>query len=238
MAYEADAFDRAAAAYEAALTAGVTFSNTVLYKLGWAYERQAKGKEARAAFRRLATEFPDSALAAEARYREARLLQAENGWEAAVEAYSAVPPGPFRERAAFGRAECLRLGKRAEDAVAAYRALLKDVADATVKAQTWLGLGHAYRDAGANQDAIEAYGEVVKLTDTVDAAQALMGQGYAWLAMKSYDEAAKAFLKVDILYAYDELKPEAVRMLIQTWEQAGDAEKAAKYRKQFEQMKK
>ena len=238
MAYEVDAFDRAAAAYEAALTAGVTFSNTVLYKLGWAYERQAKGKEARAAFRRLATEFPDSALAGEARYREARLLQAENGWEAAVEAYSAVPPGPFRERAAFGRAECLRLGKRAEDAVAAYRALLKDVADATVKAQTWLGLGHAYRDAGANQDAIEAYGEVVKVTDTIEAAYALLGQGQAWLAMKSYDEAAKAFLKVDILYAYDELKPEAVRMLIQTWEQAGDVEKAAKYRKQLEQMKK
>ncbi|MBM4164591.1 MAG: tetratricopeptide repeat protein [Lentisphaerae bacterium] len=238
LAYEADAFDRAAAAYEAALTAGIAFSNTVLYKLGWAYELQAKGTEARAAFRRLATEFPGSALAGEARYREARLLQAENAWETAVEAYAAVPPGPFRERAAFGRAECLRLGKRAEEAVAAYRALLQEVADATVKAQTWLGLGHAYRDAGANQDAIDAYGEVVKLADTIEAAQALLGQGRAWLAMKSYDEAAKAFLKVDILYAYEELKPEAVRMLIQTWEQAGDAEKAAKYRKQLEQMKK
>jgi outer membrane protein assembly factor BamD (BamD/ComL family) len=76
------------------------------------------------------------------------------------------------------------------------------------------------------------------VTDTIEAAYALLGQGQAWLAMKSYDEAAKAFLKVDILYAYDELKPEAVRMLIQTWEQAGDVEKAAKYRKQLEQMKK
>ncbi len=238
LAYEADAFDRAATAYEASLAAGVAFADTVLYKLGWAFERQEKGVEAKAAYRRLATEFPESGLAGEARYREARLIQAEAAWDAAAEAYAAVPAGSFRERAAFGRAECLRLGKHAQEAVTAYRDLLTDVTDATVRMQTWLGLGHAFRDAGANKDAIEAYGEVVKLTDTIEAAHALMGQGHAWLAMKTFDEAAKAFLKVDILYAYDEIKPDAITMLIKTWEQAGDEEKAAKYRKQLEQMQK
>ncbi len=238
LAYEANAFERAVAAYEAALAAGVTFGDTVLYKLGWAYGRLEKGDAARAAFRRLATEFPGSTLAGEARYREGRLLQAAGTWVAAGDAYAAVPEGPFRERAAFGRAECLRLGKQAQESVAAYRELLKTAADATVQMQAWLGLGHAFRDAGANKDAVDAYASVVKLTETVEAAQAVLGQGYAWLAMGTFEEAAKAFLKVDILYGYDDLKPEAVGMLVKTWEQAGDAEKAAKYRKQLEQMKK
>jgi len=237
IAYGEDAFDRAAAAYEAALAAGVTFTDKVLYKLGWACERLEKRDAACAAFRRLAAECPESELAGEARYREGRLLQEGGAWQAAAAAYAAVPAGAFAERAAFGRAECLRLGKQAQEAVAAYRAVLKNPADATIKMQAWLGLGHAYREAGANKDAIEAYGEVVKLTETVDAAQAVLGQGYAWLAMGTFDEAAKAFLKVDILYGYDELKPEAVAMLVKTWEQAGDQEKAAKYRRRLEEMK-
>jgi len=238
LAYEAGAFERAAADYEAALAAGGPFADTALYKLGWARERLDKPDAALAAFRRLIREFADSALAGEARYREGRLLQVAGAWEEAVGAYAAVPEGPFRERAAFGRAECLRLNKQATEAVAAYRELIKNAADATVRMQAWLGLGHAFRDAGAHKDAIEAYGEVIKLTETVEAAQALLGQGYAWLAMETFDEAAKAFLKVDILYGYDALKPEAVGMLVKTWEQAGDEGRAAKYRKQLEEMKK
>ena len=63
IAYGEDAFDRAAAAYEAALAAGVTFKDKVLYKLGWACERLAKRDAARAAFRRLAASFPKASLA-------------------------------------------------------------------------------------------------------------------------------------------------------------------------------
>lgn len=237
IAYNADAFERAVTAYEAALAAGVPFTDKVLYKLGWACERLAQSDAARAAFHRLATECPESELAGEARYREGRLLQEAGNWQEAAAVYATVPAGTFAERAAFGRAECLRLNKQAPEAVAAYRALLQNATDATIKMQAWLGLGHAYREAGAQQDAIEAYGEVVKLTETVEAAQAVLGQGYAWLAMGTFDEAAKAFLKVDILYGYDELKPEAVAMLVKTWEQAGDQEKAARYRQRLEKMK-
>lgn len=230
LSYEEGAFARAATAYEAALTAGIAFGDTVLYKLGWARERLNNNEGARTAFRRLATDFPKSELASEARYREGRLLQTAALYPEAVAAYAAVPQGTFSERASFGRAECLRLDKQAQDAVAAYRTLLEKATDDTIRMRAWLGLGHAYREAGANQDAIDAYGEVVKLTETIEAAQALLGQGYAHLAMETFDEAAKAFLKVDILYGYDELKPEAVSMLVKTWEQAGDEEKAAKYR--------
>lgn len=235
IAYEQGDMPAATAAYEAAL-ATVDFKDKVLYKLGWALEHQKKHDEALAIYRRLIETGDDKELAAEARYREGRLLQTATQYEAAIAAYGQVPPGAFSERAAFGKAESLRLNNAATEAVAAYRQLLKDVTDPTVKMQSWLGLGHAYRTAGANKDAVEAYSEVVRLTETVEAAEAVMGQGYARLAMEEYDEAAKAFLKVDIIYGYDELKPEAVRMLVKVWEAAGDTAKADRYRKQLEKM--
>ena len=58
----------------------------------------------------------------------------------------------------------------------------------------------------------------------------MLGQGHCWFALKKWEDAARCFLKVDVLYGFDELKPEALVMAARSWEQAGDAEKAAMYR--------
>jgi TolA-binding protein len=231
MAYDRQAFTNAAASYEAALAAGVPFADKVLYKLGWAREKAGQPDQALTAFQRLAREFPQSELADEARYRQGRLLQSLGRAADAVAAFAAVGgAGAFAERAAFGRAEALRAAGRHQEALQAYDGVLKQWPQGDVRVQALLGRGHTLRALGANQDAIEAYAAVIQATDTLDAAQAVLGQGYAHLAMRAWEDAAKAFLKVDILYGYEELKPEALDMLGKTWEQAGDAAKAAKYR--------
>ena len=77
-----------------------------------------------------------------------------------------------------------------------------------------------------------AFAALADDTDTVDAAQALLGRGLARMAMKQHKAAAKDFLKVDILYGYEELKPQALLHLAACYEALGDTEKAAKYRQE------
>jgi len=235
IAYDRQAYAEAAKAYESALATNLPFADKVLYKWGWACEKSDKPEQALAVFQRLARDFPRSELCDEARYRQGRLLQALGRMDEAADAFAAVGGGAFAERAAFGGAECRRLTGRHKEALAAYDALLKQWPKGEVRVQAMLGRGHSLRALGANQDAVDAFAEVIRSTDTLEAAQAVMGQGYAHMAMGAWEEAAKAFLKVDILYGYDEIKPEALDMLVKTWEKAGDTAKAAKYRSEREQ---
>lgn len=76
---------------------------------------------------------------------------------------------------------------------------------------------------------------MTKATETIDAASAVLGIGYVCYGKGEYKDAAKAFLKVDILYGYEELKPEALKMLASSWEKDGDMEKSARY---LEELKK
>ena len=121
-----------------------------------------------------------------------------------------------------------------KEALDLYNGTLQKYPKTEFAIQVNLGKGHCYRTLGAFQDAADAYELVVKATDTIDAASALIGIGYSQFAREQYKEAAKTFLKVDILYGYEELKPEALAMTSKSWEKAGDAEKAGKYRQELE----
>lgn len=233
LAYGRDDFAVAVSAYEAALKGEApAFAAEVLYKLGWALAQAGRPDEAIAAFARLAGEHPDTGHAPEARYRQAHLLFEAKRHEQAIAALAGIGEGPFAERAALLKAEALRATGKHREALQEYDRLLKTwpVSDGSTAAQ--LGRGHSLRAVGAHKDALDAYAAVITATTGEEAAQATLGQGYSHFAMQNWGEAAKAFLKVDILYGYDELKAEALDQLALTWEKAGDAEKAARYRQE------
>jgi TolA-binding protein len=234
MAYDEEDYTAAGKWYESALQReGMTFADKVLYKLGWSRDRRGETEEAAATFARIPREHDSSELATEANYHAGRLLQKLKCLEEARTAYAEVASGPFAEKALFQTAECWRAEDRHKEALEAYGKLLADFPETEFINQANLGRGHSCRAVGAFQDALEAYRAVVKATDTVDAASALLGEGYTHFAQDNHKDAAKAFLKVDILYGYDALKPEALAMLSSTWEKAGNAEKAEKYRKEL-----
>ncbi len=231
LAYDRQQYAEAAAAYEAALAVPkLAFADKLLYKLGWAREHLEQPEPALQAFDRLVREAATSELVPEARYRCGRLLQQLGRRDEAIAALAQVPDGPFAEKALFLVGECQRAAGRHKEALEAYGQVLKRWPEGACRVPALLGRGHSLRANGANQDALEAYAAVVAATEAVEAAQAVLGQGYAHLALNQHAEAAKAFLKVDILYGYEELKPEALAMLVKTWTQAGDAAKAAQYR--------
>ncbi len=234
LAYERRDFTNAVALYQAALAqAGLPFADKVLYKLGWAQEQAGQLEPAGQTFARLAKEFAQGELADEANYRVGRLLQKAGRQAEAQAAYAAVRPGPFADKALFQKAESHRLASQHKEALEAYGKLLAANPPPELLAPLQLGRGHCLRAAGAFKDALEAYAAVVKATDTVDAGAAVLGEGYVQFAQGAWAEAAKAFLKVDILYGYDELKPEALSMLAKTWEKAGDAAKGKQYREEL-----
>lgn len=233
--YERKDYAGAASQYENCLAKGdVSFGDKVLYKLGWAHKRLNNADKSRGAFLRIGKDFPKSELVPESHYRVGRILQEQGKYAEAISHYSRIKSGDFHERALFGNGECERLQSRPNEALALYGNLLKEYPDTEFASQAHLGKGHCYREMGAYQDSVESYKAVVSATDTIDAASALLGIGYCHFARKAYQDAAKAFLKVDILYGYEELKPEALQMLSQTWEKAGQSEKAEKYKQELQ----
>ncbi|MCX8012882.1 MAG: tetratricopeptide repeat protein, partial [Rectinema sp.] len=212
---------------------GVQFADKVLYRLAWCHRELGEGAEACEAFRRIYLEYPKSELGDEARYRVGMCFQEQKKYMEAVELYRKVEKGDFRERAAFQEAECLRLLERYPEALKAYEAFLKEFGSGPYAPHANLGRGHCYRALGAWDDAIDAYRAVTRATETIEAAMAEMGIGHCLFAKRQHNEAIKSFLKVDILYGYEELKPEALSMVVKCWRELNDAEKAEKYRSEL-----
>lgn len=137
------------------------------------------------------------------------------------------PQSAQAPEARFRAGRFLQHAGRFDDA----RASLLAVTNGPFAAQASLLAADCLRAAGRLDDAMSAYGALLNGTNkTRAAAQALLGQGYCLFAQRKWEEAARSFLKVDLLYDDESLKPEALAMIVKSWDQAGDAVKAASYR--------
>ena len=236
LAYEAGAFAVAATNYQAAAAAQLAFCDKALYKLGWAREKLAQPAVAAQTFLLLAQRYPQSAFAQEALYRAGRLWQTVGKWEEARAAWAQVQEGGSAEQAACGVAECWRALGKPTEAAAAYGQVLAKWPQGACRVAALLGRAEANRATGAWDAALVDYREVATGGgETRAAAQAMLGEGHGWFALQKWEEAASCFAKVDLLFEFAEFKPEALDMLARSWEQAGDARKAAIYREERRQ---
>jgi len=230
LARENDEFAVAATHYEIAAAAQVAFRDKALYKLAWMREKLGQHDAAVQTFLRLAKQFPQSEFVAEAQYHAGCLLQVMNKFDEARAAMAAVEDGVFAEKAACGVADCWRNAGRHAEAIAAYSQVLAKWPHGDCRVPALLGRAGERRATGAFAEAIADYAEVARGGETIESAQALLGQGHCLFALNKWEDAARCFLKVDVLYGFDELKPEALAMAAKCWEQAGDVAKAAAYR--------
>ncbi len=214
-------------------TEGLAYADSVLYKRGWCLQELGRVEAAAETFAALAAAYPEGPLAAEARYRSGRALRQLGREREAVAALVSVSDGPFAARAVFQAAEAERALGNTAQALALYSDGLARFPEDALAVPLRLGLGHCQLEAGAYADALESYAAVSAATDTIEAAQAHLGSGRARLAMNEHRAAAREFLKVEILYGYDELKPEALAMLAHCYDALGDAERADRYRQEL-----
>ena len=207
---------------------GVSFLDKVIYKQAWAWRQLGKPDEALAAFRSLATDFPESELASEAAFRAGRILHQSHQLDEAAKLYGKVG-ADLAERACFqlgqidlARGNWAAARERFSKALAEYP---KSAAGDEMR----LGLGTALIRMGAYQDAERELRAVIRAAETVTAARAQYGLGEIRFAREDYSAAGREFLKVAILYGYDEWKRKALLMAARSYDKAGDAQRAGRY---------
>ncbi|MFZ4395977.1 MAG: tetratricopeptide repeat protein, partial [Kiritimatiellia bacterium] len=230
LAYEKELYAVAATNYQTAAAAAVNFRDKALYKLGWTREKLTQHEAAAQTFLLLARQLPRSEYAPEAGYRAGCILQAMGRLEDARSALAAVTDGVFSEKAACSAADCWRAAAKHKEAADAYSQVLTRWPNGECRQQALLGRADALRALGAFADAVADYREAARAGETRISAQAMLGQGHCWFALQKWDEAARCFMKVDVLYEFDELKPEALAMAARSRELAGETEKAVMHR--------
>ncbi len=103
-----------------------------------------------------------------------------------------------------------------------------DAEDAeTFLGRIYLGLGRNYRDMGDNKQALESFEKALKMhKDHMVGAYARFETAAIMGKMSRYNEAAKMYMMVAILYDEKELCPRAIYLAADAYKQAGDFYKA------------
>jgi TolA-binding protein len=208
----------------------VAFLDKVHYKLGWALEKQGKWAEAQAAYAKVPIE---SEMGADAAFRAARMLQEQGKQQEAEAALAALLArqglsADATSKARFQRAEALRALKRWADALKAYGELAAAGGfDPAYHVQ--YGLGVCSLELNAYADAQQAFQRVIEMTETETAARAQLGLAEVLYRQGRFDEAARESLKVHYLYGYPKWKAQGLLRAAQSFEKAGQKERASRY---------
>ena len=90
-------------------------------------------------------------------------------------------------------------------------------------------LGLAYKALGVLDKAETAFRETVSQTETVEGAKAQFNIGGIYFGKKQYLEAAKNFLRVEMLYDYPDLSPKALYHAVDAFRRSGEEDRAKLY---------
>lgn len=196
-----------------------------LYMLGWCARRQGAAADGVPHFQEQVKRFPKGEFFADASLRLAEGLNAKTDHAAArkaLEAAAAKIPKALEE-------EHLQLYGDTLAALQDWEALI--AASKTLKEQypkserAFLGsfrLGLAYKAVGLLDDAEKQFKDTIALTDTIEAAKAQFNIGSLYYTRKAYIDAAKYYLRVEMLYDYPELAPKALYYAVDAFLQAGE----------------
>lgn len=208
-----------------------------LYMVGWSARRQDKVADSVAPFTQLLKQFPEGRYRVDAALRLALAHLAAGDAEAARAVLIANPPAAATDPLAEEHAQILAdtlvrlqdwktlldVGKRLQtDFPESKQAYLAD-----------FRLGLAYQALGLLDDAEVQFKATIAATNTVEAAQAQFNIGSLYYTREAWPEAAKQFLRVEMLYDYPALAPKSLYHAIDAFVKGGD-----EYRKRAETYRK
>ncbi len=129
--------------------------------------------------------------------------------------------------------ECLAALQQWPESEAVFARYLDRFPRAELRFQAHFGVGWARENQGRHDDAMEAYGKVIDRHQGPTAARAQFQVGECLFAQKRFDEAVRAYLKVDILYAYPQWSAAALYEAGRCFGEMGNPVEA---RAQYEQV--
>lgn len=182
-----------------------------LYRLGAvAYEKQDH-QAASEHLSRFVAAHPDSALvpsasllAGESFYKRGAFEKALPHLERAVTKTTPDDAPAIHGPALLRLGECRAALQQWRASGEAFNTYLREHPDSDLWFQARFGIGWSLENQARYDDAIQSYREVVDRHQGKTAARAQFQIGECLFAQKSFDEAVRALLKVDILYAYPE----------------------------------
>lgn len=143
-----------------------------------------------------------------------------------AQAATRLPPGPQHAATLLRLADAHVALQRWARSEAVCREYLERYADAPKAEQARFALGWSLENQQRYDAAIEAYHEITKASKTVLAARAQFQIGECRFAQRSFEDAARELLKVDILYQAPEWSAAAVFEAGRAFEQLGQLARA------------
>lgn len=229
IAYRAERYEDALAAFTQ-LHEHTGLGERALYMSAWASQKLDRPEDAARLFEQVLAKHPGGAFHRDAALQFARHLAATGNPQRAREILAtaigtADAPAPdedlYHEMAEAQRAlrdwkglleTCESMGRRFADSPRAYLVPFRT--------------GLAYQNLGIHEKAENAFRETIAATDTIAAARAQFNIGAIRFEQKRYVEAAKEFLKAEMLYDYPEVAPRAMYRAIECFRKAGENERA------------
>jgi len=207
--YGSARYDEAARAFEEAVakSPAPALKEKALHKLGWCAFKRNDFPAAAAAFDRQVAEFPAGSLVHDGRFLAAESEFKRGNWKAASDRYLNVArarPPAYHARALYRAGQSAGQLKDWTASVALDEELLAAFPQFDRRADARYGLGLALQNLDRLPQALAAYEQVVKETDTETAAKAQFMIGECLFAQKKHEEAAAQFLKAAYGYPYEE----------------------------------
>ncbi len=188
-------------------------ADKVLYELGWAHQELGQPTESIAAFRRLATEFPESPLTPESLFRVGEsFYDAGNFAESAkayAEAQAKAGATELGEKAAHKLAWSLLKADKTSEASATFEAQLKAFPAGPLAGDAEFLRGECLYKQKQWQPAIDRYTAVIKAKHPTYQALAVYRSGECAAALEQWDTSLKFHQKVLAEFPDFELLPEA-----------------------------
>jgi TolA-binding protein len=224
IAYTAERFVDAAAHFRKLVDAKAGRVDRALYMLAWSQLKLERSKESAELFGRLLAEHADSALIPDASMRLAELQVAAGDPAAARKALQSVLDklqDPAREDAEHLYGDVLVAEKDWKALIAFSDKQLEKRGESKRKYLIHFRLGLAAKAVGLVDRAEAEFKQTIALTQTIEAAKAQFNLGALQHQQKNYTAAAKQFLRVEMLYDYEDLAPKSLYHAVEAFQQAG-----------------
>ncbi len=236
IAYRKDSFDEAAAGF-AQLTDHPRHGERATYMLAWTRRKAGNAPEADRLFAAVLEKWPKGQFAPDAALRRAETLTLAGEAAAAATLLAAhrYADSPLREDALHVLCDALAQQGNWQELLARAEELRAAFPDSKRRHLASFHIGRACQELGLNERATESFLKTIEETDTVEAAQAQFNLGTLRFAEGNFAEAARLFLRVEMLYDYKDLSAKALYHAAEAFVRAGDEERAALYRKRLKE---
>ena len=242
--FESRNFDKAITLLDGLLARGVEnqLKEKIYYRQAWSLLGRDQKETSLEAFEKLLLNFPETTYSPEASYQAGELRLEQKDFEQAYLHFSKAANfdkrNPVREQALLRVGETQTLTNRWKEAEKSFDQFIKEFPNSKFQRRSYMWLGWSQENQKKYRYALKNYHIVIESRERDKiAARSQFHIGECHFALREYDEAIKAMVKVEINYNYPEWTAKAILEMGQALDQKGERKRAnEQFRKVVEQF--